>query len=127
MTKSGTHDNDAFNFVQVAMQEFHGFTPIAGNAGIPWINTYCCILFYTRCEEHLDIDSISQPTMEESLKGNSITVANDNSETTPSSEESKLTRLSKGDNNLSTLMKQGKAMVALLQSSVDEQKKDTDE
>ena len=75
----------------------------------------------------MDIDSIFQPTMEESLKGNSITVANDNSETTPSSEESKLTRLSKGDNNLSTLMKQGKAMVALLQSSVDEQKKDTDE
>ena len=29
MTKSGTHDNNAFNFVQVAMQEFHGFTPIA--------------------------------------------------------------------------------------------------
>ena len=29
MTKSGTHDNNAFNFVQAAMQEFYGFTPIA--------------------------------------------------------------------------------------------------
>ena len=29
MTKSGTHDNDPFNFVVVAMMEFHGFTPIA--------------------------------------------------------------------------------------------------
>ena len=97
------------------MQEFNGFTPIA------------VYYFYTRCKEHSDIDSIFQLTMDESLKGNSITVANDDSETTPSSEEFKLTRLSKGDNNLSTLMKQGKAMVALLQSSVDEHKKDTDE
>ena len=61
------------------------------------------------------------------VKGNPITVANDDLETTPSSEESMLTRLCKGDDNLSTLMEQGKAMVALLQSSVDEQKKETDE
>ena len=115
MTKSGTHDNDTYNFVQVAMQEFHGFTPIA------------VYYFYTRYEEHFDIDSIFQLTMDESLKGNSITVANNDSETTPSSEESKLTRPSKGDDNLSTIMKQGKAMVALLQSSMDEQKKETDE
>ena len=115
MTKSGTHDNDAFYFVQVAMQEFHGFTPIA------------VYYFYTRWEEHLDIDSIFQPTMDESLKGNSITVANDDSDTPPSSVESKLTQPSKGDKKLSTIMKQGQAMVDLLQSSVDEQKKDIDE
>ena len=115
MTKSGTHGNDTFNFVQVAMWEFHGFTPIA------------VYYFYRRCEEHSDIDSFFQLTMDESLKGNSITVANDDSETRPSSEDSKMTGLSKGDDNLSTIMKQGKAMVALLQSSVDEQKKDTDE
>ena len=54
MTKSGTHDNDAFNFVEVAMWEFHGFTPIA------------VYYFYTRCEEHTDIDCIFQPTMDES-------------------------------------------------------------
>ena len=79
MTKSGTHDNDAFNFVQVAMQEFHGFTPIA------------VYYFCTRCKEHSDIESIFQLTMDESLKGNSITVANDNLDTPPSLEESKLT------------------------------------
>ena len=88
MTKSGSCDNNDFNFVQVAMQEFHGFTPIA------------VYYFYTRCEEHSDIDSIFQLTMDESLKENSITVANNDSETTPSSKESKLTRLSKGDDNL---------------------------
>ena len=56
MMKSGTHDNDAFNFVQVLMQEFHGFTPIA------------VYILYTRCKEHMDIDCIFQPTMDESLK-----------------------------------------------------------
>ena len=115
MTKSGTHDNDAFNFVQVAMWEFHGFTPIT------------VYYFYTRCEEHLDIDCIFQVTMDESLKGNSITVANDNSDSPPSSVESKMTQLSKGDDALSTIMKQVQAMVDLLQSSIDDQKKDTDE
>ena len=29
MTKSGTHDSDPFNLVEVAMREFHGFIPIA--------------------------------------------------------------------------------------------------
>ena len=40
---------------------------------------------------------------------------------------SQLTEPSTADLHLSMLMEQGKAMVALLQSSVDEQKKDTDE
>ena len=115
MKKSGTHDNDAFNFVQVAMQEFHGFTPIT------------VYYFYTRCEEHSDIDCIFQPTMDESLKGNSITVTNDDSDSPPMSGESKMTRSSKGDDTLSTIMKQGQPMVDLLQSSIDDQKKDTDE
>ena len=115
MMKSGTHDNYTFNFVQVAMWEFHGFTPIA------------VYYFYTRCEEHLDIDCIFQPTKDESLKGNSITVANDNTDSPPSSVESKMTQSSRGDNTLSTIMKQGQAMVDLLQSSIEDQKKDTDE
>ena len=115
MMKSGTHDNDAFNFVQVAMQEFHGFTLIT------------VYYFYTRCEEHSDIDCIFQPTMDESLKRNSITVANDDSDSPPSSVESKMTQSSKGDDTLSTIMKQGQAMVDSLQSSIDDQKKDTDE
>ena len=115
MMKSGTHDNDAFNFVQVAMWEFHGFTPIA------------VYYFYTRCEEHMDIDCIFQLTMDESLKGNSITVGIDDSDTPPGSVESKLTQSTEGDTTLSTIMKQGQAMVDLLQSSIEDQKKDTDE
>ena len=115
MTKSGTHDNDAFNFVQVAMWEFHGFTRITA------------YYFYTRCEEHSDIDCIFQLTMDESLKVNSITVANDVTDSPPSSVESKVTQSSKGNDTLSTIMKQGQAMVDLLQSSIDDQKKDIGE
>ena len=81
----------------------------------------------TQDKEHSDIDCIFQPTMDESLKSNSITVANDDSDSPPSSVESKMTRSSKGDDTLSTIMKQGQAMVDLLQSSIEDQKKDTDE
>ena len=98
MMKSGTHDNDAFNFVQVLMQEFHGFTPIA------------VYIVYTRCKEHMDIDCIFQLTMDESLNGNSITVANDNSDSPPSSVESKMTRSTQGDDTLSTITKQAQAV-----------------
>ena len=54
-------------------------------------------------------------------------VPNDDSEPTPNSDGSQLSKPSTADQHLSTLMEQGKAMVALLQSSVDEQKKETDE
>ena len=74
----------------------------------------------------MDIDSIFQPTMDKRLKGNSLMVGNDDSETTQNSDGSLLSKPSTGDEYLSMLMEQGKAMVALLQSSVDEQKKETD-
>ena len=61
------------------------------------------------------------------LKGNSLTVGNDDLETTPNSDGSQLSKHSTGDEHLSMLMEQGKAMVALLQSSVDVQKKETEE
>ena len=115
MTKSGTHDNDPFNFVKVAMREFRGFTPIA------------VYYFFTRCEEHSDIDSVFHLLMDDRLKGNSLTVGNDDSETTPNSDGAQLSKPSAGDEHLSMLIEQGKAMVALLQSSVDEQKKKTDQ
>ena len=114
MTKSGTHDNDPFNFVEVAMRKFHGFTPIP------------IYYFFTSCEEHSDIDSVFQPTMDNRLKDSSLTVPNEDSDNTPNSEESQLTKPSTAEQHLSMPMEQGKVMVGLLQSSVDEQKKDTD-
>ena len=75
----------------------------------------------------MDIDPIFQPTMDDRLKRSSLTVLNEDLDTTPNSEGSQLTQPSTADQHLSMLMEQGKVMVALLQSSVDEQKKDTDE
>ena len=60
MTKSGTHDSDPYNFVEVAMRGFTGLTPIS------------VFYFYKRCDEHPDIDSVFQPFMYDDLKGNSI-------------------------------------------------------
>ena len=97
------------------MKEFHGFPPIV------------IYYFFIRCEEHSDIDSVFQPTMDDTLKGSSLFVLNKDSDNTPNSEESQLTKPITADQHLSTLMEQGKAMVALLQSSVHEQKNDTDE
>ena len=65
--------------------------------------------------------------MDNRLKGSSLMVPNEDLDTTPNSEGSQLTKPSTADQHLSMLMEQGKAMVALLQSSVDEEKKDTDE
>ena len=65
--------------------------------------------------------------MDDRLKGSSLMVLNKDSDTTPNSEGSQLTKPSTADQHLSMLMEHGKAMVTLLQSSVDEQKKDTDE
>ena len=42
MTKSGTHDNDTFNLVQVAMQEFHGLTPINRKISMIFPLVSCC-------------------------------------------------------------------------------------
>ena len=84
------------------------------------------IIFFTRCEEHSGIDSIFQQTMDKRLKGNSLTVGNDDSETTPNSDGSQFSKPSTDDEHLSMLIEQGKAL-ALLQSSVDEQKKKTDQ
>ena len=76
--------------------------------------------------KHLDIDSIFQPTMDDRLKGNSLTVLNKDLDTTLNSDGSQLSKPSTADQHLSMLMEQGNAMVDLLQSSVDGQKKGTD-
>ena len=58
MMKSGTHDSDPYNFVEVAMGGFMGLTPIS------------MFYFYKWCDKHPDIDSVFQPFMNDALKGN---------------------------------------------------------
>ena len=49
MTKSGTHDSEPYNFVEVAMRSFTGLTPIS------------VFYFFKRCDEHPE----SVPTVHE--------------------------------------------------------------
>jgi hypothetical protein len=65
MTQSGTHDNDPYNFVEIAMREFTGLTPI----GVYY--------FYCRCEANKGIDDAFQPFLDNSLKGSSVDLGDD--------------------------------------------------
>lgn len=59
MTVSGTHDNDAWNFVDNSRKAHARFTKL----GVYY--------FYERCEEFPDMDAQMQPFMDPTLKGSS--------------------------------------------------------
>jgi hypothetical protein len=77
MVQSGTHDNDPWNFVEIAMRDFTGLTPI----GVYY--------FYTRCEANEGVDSVFQPFLDSSLKGSSVDLGEDQSATSGSSRKRK--------------------------------------
>ena len=109
MTKSGTHDSDPYNFVEVAMRGFTGLTPIS------------VFYFYKWCDEHPDIDSVFQPFMNDNLKGNSITLGTcDDDNTSPSTIGS--TSKTVLFDQMDTMVKQGIQLLDLLKMSVEEQK-----
>ena len=109
MTKFGTHDSDPYNFDEVAMRGFTGLTPIS------------VFYFYKRCDEHLDIDYVFQPFMNDDLKGNSITLGTcDDDNTSPSTLAS--TSKTVLFNQMDTMVQQGSQLLELLKTSVKEQK-----
>ena len=108
MTKSGTHDSDPYNFVNVAMRGFTGLTLI--------------FVFYSykQCDEHPDIDSVFQPFMNDDLKGNSITLGTcDDDDTSPSTPAS--TSKTVLFDQMDTMVQQGNQLLELLKMSVEEQ------
>ena len=108
MMKSGTHDSDPNNFVEVGMRGFTGVTPIS------------VFYFYKQCDEHPDIDSVFQPFMNDDLKGNSITLgACDDDDTSPSTIGS--TSKTVLFDQMDTMVKQGSQLLDLLKMSVEEQ------
>ena len=109
MMKSGTHDSDPYNFVEVAMRGFTGLTPIS------------VFYFYKWCDEHPDIDSVFQPFMNDNLKGNSITLGTcDDDDTSPSTIGS--TSKTVLFDQMDMMVKQGSQLLDLLKTSVEEQK-----
>ena len=109
MMKSGTHDSDPYNFVEVAIRGFMGLTPIS------------VFYFYKWCDEHPDIDSVFQPFMNDALKGNSITLgACDDNDTSPVTLAS--TSKTVLFDQMDTMVQQGNQLLELLKTSVEEQK-----
>ena len=109
MTKSGTHDSDPYEFVEVAMRGFMGLTPIS------------VFYFYKWCDKHPDIDSVFQPFMNDASKGNSITLGTcDDDDTSPSTLAwtSKTVLIDQMD----TMVQQGNQLLELLKTSVEDQK-----
>ena len=98
MTKSGTHDSDPYNFVEVAMRVVTGLTQIS------------VFYFYKRCDKHPVIDSMFQPFMNDDLQGNSITLGTcDDDDTSPSTIGS--TTKTVLFDQMDTMVKQGSPIV----------------
>ena len=109
MTKSGTHDSDPYNFVEVAMRGLTGLTPISA------------FYFYKQCDEHQYIDLVFQPFMNDALKGNSITLGTcDDDDASPSTLA--LTSKTVLFDQMDTMVQQGNQLLELLKTSVKEQK-----
>ena len=104
MSQSGTHDNDAWNFVEVAMNGFSGFTKAA------------VYYFYMRCEAVPDVDAVFQPFLDASLKGSSVKL-NDDSSLSSSSRPSTAKKRKKNDDAIETLLEQSTAIVDMLKES----------
>ena len=68
MTVSGTHDNDAWNFVECAMAKTPGFTKVA------------VYYFYKQCELVEDIDCHFQPFLDGSMIGDTTSLNSSDSE-----------------------------------------------
>ena len=104
MGQSGTHDNEAWNFVEAAMNGFSGFTKVA------------VYYFYMRCEAVPDVDAVFQPFLDASLKGSSVKL-NDDSSLSSSSRPSTAKKRKKNDDAIETLLEQSTAIVDMLKES----------
>ena len=60
MTTSGEHDNDPYNFVEVAMRK-------VGRGGLSILG---CYYFFKVCDTHPEVDARYSSEMDDALKGN---------------------------------------------------------
>ena len=116
MTESGTHDSDPWNFVECAMSGISGFTKI----GVYY--------FYQRCEENIDIDGYFQPFLDLSMRGDTVSLLDDEDETedtgTTNNSSSKRARVSSMSEDIKMLqqhiLQQGGTILQHLVDAADE-------
>jgi hypothetical protein len=107
MTKSGTHNNDPFNFAEAAMRHYPGYTKISVN------------YFYVRCEENPGVESQFVTFLDESLKGDTTTLCSSNGK-----EQSSVKKRKEGEeDSIQHLLEQGNKMLKIMTESAIDRKK----
>jgi hypothetical protein len=107
MTVSGTHDNDAWNFVEGVMRAYPGYTKIS------------VYYFYTRCDANPGVESQFVTFLDNALKGDTTTICSPMSDDKSSVKKNKATE----DNYLHTLVDQSRKMIRLMADSANDRKK----
>jgi hypothetical protein len=113
MNVSGTHDNEAWNFIESGMRDFEtGFTKIA------------VYYFYVRCEQTMGIDSVFQPFLDPSLRSDSSTLGwiedVDDYDSRSKSSTKKRDRETTPDPVLQSLLQQGNTMIQHLAEAAED-------
>ena len=106
MGKSGTHDNEPWNFVEGAMKKHTGFTKAA------------VYYFYMRCESVPDVDAVFQPFLDATIKGSSVDI-NDDHGSCPSTAKKR----KKNEDAIDALLEQSSTMLQMMQESRQTQAK----
>jgi hypothetical protein len=122
MTVSGTHDNEPWNFVEVAMSKLPG-------AGFTKASVY---YFFKRCELVPDIDSHFQPFLDPELMGDStcigsLTDENDSDTKGTSASSSTLKRTKENlEGLLGDMIDQTQSMLSHLEAAANDRKEALD-
>ena len=114
MTISGTHDSDPWNFVECSMSGVTGLTKIA------------VYYFYQRYEDNYDIDSNFQPFLDSSIRGDTVSLLDDEDGTeATSTTNSKRAKLERHDSSyvmLQNIIQQGSTMLQHLANATEDRK-----
>jgi len=109
MTQSGTHDSDAWDFLDAA---------IRAQKGCNYISKYSLFYFYLQCELYPVIDQKFQPFMKEELKGSS----NDQSSATSVVGKKKRSANTSNEKLAESVESAGTAIVGLLEHLMNDGK-----
>jgi hypothetical protein len=107
MTKSGTHDNNPWNFVEAAMRQYPGFTKIS------------VYYFYMRCEENPGVEGQFITFLDETIKGDTTSLCSPDGLLKSSGNKKREVE----EDGMKLLMEQGNKMLELMADSANDRKR----
>jgi hypothetical protein len=114
MTISGTRDSDPWILVECAM------------SGVTGISKIAAFYFYQRCKDNYDIGSNFQPFMDSSIRGDTVSLLDDEDGTkatsTTNCERAKLERHDSSYDMLQNIVQQGSTMLQHLANAIKDRK-----